>query len=137
MGKAVCVAQAQLLAGGETKEGSRRSVSIAPVRNAAGTRRDPGPSASGEGHLVVREGSMPHGRDADGSVHKSPVRPFPHAHQNQSLHRWKLDLFPSLGLGVIDSHPKRGKRFFNSSPPVLAPSLVANSALNRPSTSSA
>jgi hypothetical protein len=52
---------------------------------------------------------MPHGRDADGSVHKSPVRPFPHAHQNQNLHRWKLDLFPSLGLGVIDSHPKRGK----------------------------
>ena len=48
-------------------------------------------------------------RDVDGSVHKSPVRPFPHAHQNQNLHRWKLDLFPSLCLGVIDSNPKHGK----------------------------
>lgn len=55
MEKAVCVVQAQLLASGETKAGSRRRV---------GSAAGPGPSAFGEGHLIPREGSKPYGRDA-------------------------------------------------------------------------
>jgi hypothetical protein len=45
-----------------------RPVKKAPAGGSAsrrrGTRRDPGPSASGEGYVIAREGSKPHGRDA-------------------------------------------------------------------------
>jgi hypothetical protein len=44
-----------------------------------GTRRDPGPSASGEGYTDVREGSKPTAETLRGSVYESPMRPLPHA----------------------------------------------------------
>jgi hypothetical protein len=74
------------------EKSSRRSVSIAPPsggtrnrlpsrdrsrrhpqegqhRDGAETRRDPGPSASGEGYVIAREGSKPLAETLRGSVH--------------------------------------------------------------------
>ncbi len=48
-----------------------------------------------------------------------------------------MDFFFGLRLSVIDSNPQHRKAFFSSAAPVQAPSLVSNSVLRRPSTSSA
>jgi hypothetical protein len=57
-----------------------RPVKKAPAGGSASrTRRDPGPSASGEGYVIAREGSMPLAETLRGSVHESPVRRLPHA----------------------------------------------------------
>ena len=95
--------------GGATKKSSRRSVSIAPpsggtqdrlpslgaVKKAPaggsasrrrGTRPDPGPSASGEGYVIAREGSEPLAETLR-SVHESPVRRLPHARKKISARK--------------------------------------------------
>src|SRR5690348_12101342 len=76
-----------------------------------GTRRDPGPSASGEGHTDVREGSKPRAETLRRSVYESPVRRLPHAQQLSQyiLCSWGQDLFPSHGLCIVNSDPKHGK----------------------------
>jgi hypothetical protein len=59
-----------------------RPVKNAPAGGSAsrrrGTRRDPGPSDSGEGSVIARAGSKPLAETLRGSVHESPVRRKPH-----------------------------------------------------------
>jgi len=84
---------------------------------------------------VLRDGSKPQGPETlRGSVHESPVlsrdnldetirrltlivawhgAALPHALQTSHgrLHTWKIDLFASPGLCVVNSDPKRRKPF--------------------------